>query len=78
MSRLENIVRPFQTREISPPRTVLKTYAVENQKRIKLAIGKTGKPKVMAGSYSSTQSVYMDTKLKEFALQSSDFGGGTG
>ncbi len=69
MSRMERLVRPFQTDVITPPRRVLTDYQpAEPEPLITLEYGRNGSGKILQGSYSSTVTRYMDTKLKETTI----------
>lgn len=61
---LERVVRPFQLRDVTPPRRSLTAYEVAAAP-VALVLGKTGSGKAMHGSQSTTVTLYMDTKLKE-------------
>lgn len=61
---LERVVRPFQTRDVTPERRVPTLYQT-NAPNITLSFGKGGSGKVMHGSINLTVTLYMDTKLKE-------------
>lgn len=57
MSELENIVRPFQTNEVTPAQT----YYLPGQiglPNVVLRLGRGGSGKVLTGSYSYTQTFY--------------------
>jgi hypothetical protein len=57
MSELENIVRPFQTNEVTPAQT----YYLPGQiglPNVTLRLGRGGSGKVLTGSYSYTQTFY--------------------
>jgi hypothetical protein len=69
---IERIVRPFQTQDVTPARRIPSTFASQPKNTI-LTPGKGGSGKSLSGSVSITTTLYMDTKLKEQALQSSAF-----
>lgn len=62
---LERIVRPFQTRDVTPPRRVVDVAQSQDPAGVVLTIGKGGSGNVMHGSISYSMTIYMDTKLKE-------------
>ena len=64
--RFENIVRPFETPRIGPPQRIFSPYQEASETTL-LQLGRGGSGKVMNGSYSFTQTHYMDTRLKESA-----------
>lgn len=68
---IERMVRPFQTKVVTPPQRVLTDYASEGQQIITLEYGRSGSGKTLSGSTSITSTLYMDTKLKETSITSS-------
>ncbi len=68
---LEKIVRPFQTREVTPPRIVLTgnqistPSAVTSTDTVKIVIGKSGSIKTVNGSETIDVSYYMKKWMKE-------------
>ncbi len=68
---LEKIVRPFQTRETTPPRIVLTgnqisvANAVTATETVKVTIGKSGQVKSVNGSENIDVSYYMEKWMKE-------------
>lgn len=64
MSKLEHVVRPFESRGVSLPQR----YVVPNQKSnppVMLAWGRAGRGKTMGGSYSLVQTFYCDSQIVE-------------
>lgn len=62
---MESIIRPFASREITPPKRVVTAYATNNSEKARLELGRDGTGKIMNGSSNISMSAYMDTKLKE-------------
>jgi hypothetical protein len=56
---LENLIRPFETPRVSPPKAVA-VSAVQAAQPVKLAFGRNGTGKTMNGTYSSTVTSYCD------------------
>jgi len=57
-SGLENIVRPFQTPDFTPPR-VLPSGQIVSAKNVVINPGANGSVKSMSGSFDLTQTYYM-------------------
>jgi hypothetical protein len=64
MSNLELFVRPYQTRDISPPSRVFKPES-EVAEDLVIVCGVGGAPKLFNGSFQETLTRYMDNKIKE-------------
>lgn len=68
---LEKIVRPFQTREITPPRVAITgnqvsvAGAVTATETVKVTIGRSGSVKTVSGSETLDVSYYMKKWMKE-------------
>lgn len=64
---LEKIVRPFQTREITPPRVVLdgKIQIGDAADIVKIDIGKSWSVKTLNGNETVDVSYYMQKWMKE-------------
>jgi hypothetical protein len=61
---LENVIRPFETGEVSPP-SVVPTAQVVPVKNVIINPGRHGSTKTMSGSFSLTVTFYMKKKSKE-------------
>lgn len=64
MSRIETVIRPFATREVSTPQRSL----TPNQRPappVILQWGRSGRGKTMGGSYSLTVTYYLDQQVVE-------------
>ena len=68
MSNFENIVRPFQSPQVSYPTRIFDdtTAAAENPV---LELGKEGSSKVFQESYSASNTTYKDQKSKELSRE---------
>jgi hypothetical protein len=67
----EKIVRPFQTREITPPRFVMNPVTVQAQtgiEPVEIIIGKSPAVKVINGSETIDVTYYMKKWMKEKAV----------
>ena len=70
MSNFENIVRPFQTREVTPPRIVLakpiaKAQAVTAENTVHVKIAGSWNVKTVNGSETIDVTYYMERWMKE-------------
>lgn len=65
-TRFENIVRPFESPRIGPPQRIFSPYQ-QTGENVTLTFGRSGKGKVMNGSYTATINVYMDSTFVETA-----------
>jgi hypothetical protein len=63
---LENIVRPFQTNDVAPPRPYFNAGQV-GVPNVILRFGRSGQGKTFQGSFSSHQSTYMTQYVNEKA-----------
>lgn len=54
---LANLIRPFETRVVTPPRRV-ETASAPTAPIVALAFGRNGSGKVMNASYSTSATVY--------------------
>ena len=66
MSSLERIVRPFQSRDVTPPQRILNPSEppVDN---VLIQCGESGSTKTFNSSYSSTITSYVEAKHRELA-----------
>lgn len=64
MARFERIVRPFETRDVTPPKR-LPTASQKVQEPTLLEFGKEADPKFFNTSLDYTLHKYMDQKTKE-------------
>jgi hypothetical protein len=64
MSGLENIVRPFQTGDVSPPKRYV-TAGTQGVPNVLLQIGRTGQGRTFNGSYNITVTSYMARAIVE-------------
>jgi hypothetical protein len=65
---LEKIIRPFQTREITPPRFVMNPVTAQAQtgvEPVEIVIGKSPAVKALQGSETIDVSYYMKKWMKE-------------
>lgn len=64
MPNFELFIRPWQTRDITPPRRIVKPDAkpVEN---VVITVDAEGEAKIFHGSYNQTMSTYQDATHKE-------------
>lgn len=65
---LEKIIRPFQTREITPPRSVVSPAKASEQTSVPIVtftIGQSPSIKMVTGSESIDVSYYMERWMKE-------------
>jgi hypothetical protein len=65
---LEKIIRPFQTREISPPRIIMNPATLARQtgeKPVTITIGKSHNVKTLNGSETIDVTYYMKKWMKE-------------
>jgi hypothetical protein len=65
---LEKIIRPFQTREITPPRIVLTPITAQadtSGEPVVITIGKSPSVKVLQGSETIDVTYYMKKWMKE-------------
>jgi hypothetical protein len=54
---LENLIRPFETPRVSPPKAAA-VSAVQAAQTVQLSFGRNGTGKTMNGTYSSTVTSY--------------------
>lgn len=64
MSDLERIVRPFQLRDVSKPRT-LQPATGQRQAKVRVIAGRSGGGKVMHGHSSASTTLYNKKYPKE-------------
>jgi hypothetical protein len=65
---LEKIIRPFQTRETTPPRLVLTPVSAQADtggKSVEIVIGKSPSVKLLQGSETIDVTYYMKKWMKE-------------
>lgn len=60
----EKIIRPFETRDISPPKPQTQSEA-QIPDNVVLTVGDSGSGKIMHGSHSFNATTYQDKKPKE-------------
>jgi hypothetical protein len=67
---LERIVRPFQSRDVTPPQRILNPSEpqVDN---VLIQCGQTGSTKTFNSSYSSTITSYVESKHRELSRETS-------
>jgi hypothetical protein len=69
---LEKVVRPYQTREITPPSVIVPTaMASSNDKPVQIVVGKSWSIKSLSGSETLDISFYMEKWMKEKKDQTS-------
>jgi hypothetical protein len=64
-TNLENLIRPFQTGEVTPPQSVPEANVVANR-NVVLNVGASGQVKTMNGAYNLDVSFYLTRRPKEF------------
>ncbi len=70
MTSLERIVRPFQSKDVTPPRRILAPSEppVDN---VLIQCGQAGSTKTFNSSYSSTITAYVEAKHRELNRETS-------
>jgi len=68
VTSLERIVRPFQSRDVTPPQRILNPSAppVDN---VLIQCGQSGSTKTFNSSFSSTITAYVENKHRELARE---------
>lgn len=64
MARLETVVRPFATKDVSPPQRYVAAGQQANPP-VLLQWGRGGRGRVFNGSYSLSKSYYCDQHINE-------------
>jgi hypothetical protein len=64
---LEKIIRPFESRDVAPPRPYVAPNAQTGTSisNVTLEAGRKGELKTFNGSYTSSAHLYMDTRQNE-------------
>jgi hypothetical protein len=70
MTSLERIVRPFQSKDVTPPQPIFNPSSppVDN---VLIQYGQTGSTKTFNSSYSSTITSYVENKHRELSRETS-------
>ena len=68
MTSFEKIVRPFQSKDVTPPQVILDP-AAEPLDNVKISCGATGETKTFSGSFSLERSYYVGQQLREVARE---------
>ena len=70
MSSLERIVRPFQSKDVTPPRRIL-SPSESPADSVLIQCGQAGSTKTFNSSYSSTITSYVENKYRELRRDTS-------
>jgi hypothetical protein len=70
MTSLERIVRPFQSKDVTPPQRIFSPSEtpVDN---VRIVCGQTGSTKTFNSSYSSTITSYVENRHRELTRETS-------
>jgi len=66
MRSMEKIVRPFQSKDVTPPQQIIDSDA-ETVDNIVISCGATGDTKTFNGSYSLSHSYYVEQSYRELS-----------